>query len=420
MKEANISSVVEKSLCLGCGVCTNACPTKSISMETVNGQYIPFINRDSCLNDKGCSRCIKVCPGVGVDLKTISQKAFSNQISVEFDGLIGYWTNFYAGYSTDGETRLHGASGGLLTSFLAFLLDKKYISAAVITKNELSKPFLNETFLAHSSSDLKKGRSSKYCPVTFDRIVDDVKSEEGKVVIVGLPCHIQGFRKLESVDRGFKEKVFGYFGLLCSCGRTFNLTDFVFKEHGIDKNSLSYFQYRDNGCLGSLLAIDAKKKTEIPFQLYYHPLKSFFIPSRCLLCVDHYAELSDVAFGDIHYGAYLKDQIGVNSLIIRNSSFLPLLHEAEKEGYVYLEAIDKQTVLNCQKSAIKKKTRVVGAIHFAKMMGMAVPLYNADFKSYNVVKSAMYYVYARLQGFVGKRKKLWPLISLFKKKGTIR
>ena len=96
--------------------------------------------------------------------------------------------------------------------------------------------------------------SSKYAPVTLNTVVKDIKAATGKhFVIVGLPCHIAGFRKLAKIDKRFKEKVIGYFSLFCSSGRSFYLTEHVFKERNIDMSKLSYFAYRDNGCLGNMV-----------------------------------------------------------------------------------------------------------------------------------------------------------------------
>lgn len=53
-----------------------------------------------------------------------------------------------------------------------------------------------------------KAKGSKYAPVSLHNAVAGIKAASGtKYVIVGLPCHIQGFRKLEAIDRKFRDKV---------------------------------------------------------------------------------------------------------------------------------------------------------------------------------------------------------------------
>lgn len=190
----------------------------------------------------------------------------------------------------------------------------------------------------------------------------DIKTAKGnKYVIVGLPCHIEGFRKLEAVDRKFKEKIAGYFAIYCSSGRTFYLTEYVFNKLNIQKEELIYLAYRDEGCLGSLVAKTRNgKKYKEKYQSYYHPLRSFFVPRRCLLCIDHYGELGDVCFGDIHIEPYMEDKIGVNSLVVRKQVWLDRLLEAKAEGYITLDEISAETLNSSQKWPRRKRDAMNG------------------------------------------------------------
>ena len=418
-KIPNISFTVKNDLCLGCGICVDACPTASIAINRVNGEYRPKVDESNCINAKGCHRCTTVCPGRGIEINNIAKGLFDADDNSNHNKLIGHYSVAYSGFANDYETRFRGASGGLLTAFIAFLLDREYISAAVVAKNDMSQPFLNKTVLIHDSKELYKARSSKYCPVSFDGIIKQVKQETGKVIVVGLPCIMQGFRKYEKGDPKFKDKIFGYFGLYCSCGRSFNLTEYVFKQNKIDKETLKYFQYRDKGCLGSLVAEDERKNVEIPFQLYYHPLRSFFIPNRCQLCIDHYAELADVAFGDIHHGKYKEDKVGINSVVIRNYQFDKLLNLAAEEGYISIAPLSEDELIACQPMARVKKGRVGGVLRFAKATGHKIPQYDVKLTKYTYWKSIAYYLFAKAQMFVGKRRFLWWIIPIFAKKGKI-
>ena len=386
------------------------------------------------MNGKGCHRCMDACPGVGVDLAGIATKQFSDD-SIKEDRLAGKYLKCYSGYCNEYEIRYHCASGGMVSGFLIFLLERGYIDGAVVTAFDPDNELLVRSYIARNREEVLRGKSSKYAPVSLHRAAADIKAAEGnRFVIVGLPCHIEGFRKLEALDRKFREKIAGYFGIYCSSGRTFYLTEHVFRENGIDKSKLTYFAYRDEGCLGSMVARqgDQKRGTnnnsivgtsfykeamiyKKRYQQYYHPLRSFFIPRRCLFCIDHYAELADVCFGDIHVEPYIDDKIGVNSLVVRKQRWIDLLEEAKRDGWITLNEISVETLNSSQAMAYKKKGRNARFIALNKRLGRVVPEYGGlelpKFGKHDILN----YAQNRFQQFLGRHKSLWWVVDLLKK-----
>ena len=429
-KASNIAYTLRHDLCTGCGICQSACPSNAISITVKQGRFIPQVDDTKCKNDKGCHRCSDVCPGLGVDLHRIAEENFTDS-GTKTDRLVGRYLKCFTGHSNDYDIRYHCASGGMVSQFLIFLLEKKYIDGAVVTAFDPKNELLVRSYIAHNREDVLRAKSSKYAPVSLHGMAQAIKQETGtRYVIVGLPCHIQGFRKLAEIDRKFREKVSGYFAIYCSSGRTFYLTEHVFKERNIRKEDLTYFAYRDEGCLGSLVAqqrrgIRVRSNSETAlydrdevykerFQSYYHPLRSFFIPRRCLFCIDHYGELGDVCFGDIHIEPYAQDKIGVNSLVVRKREWLDLLLEAQADGCITLDEIAVDTLNQSQKMAYKKKGRNEEFISLNKRLGRVVPHYDVKIKTANL-KTVIDYAQNRFQQFLGSHKSLWRLVSLLKK-----
>lgn len=428
----NIKYTLNNRLCLGCGICQSACPSKAISISVSQGCFIPQVDETKCKNDKGCHRCYDVCPGLGVDLRRIAKEQFVDK-EIKTDKWVGCYLKCFTGHSNDEDIRYHCASGGMVSQFLIFLLEKRYIDGAVVTAFDPKNELLVCSYIAHNREEVLQAKSSKYAPVSLHGMAQAIKQENGtKYVIVGLPCHIQGFRKLEAIDRKLREKVIGHFAIYCSSGRTFYLTEHVFKERGIRKEDLTYFAYRDEGCLGSLVTKQRRgirvansnsetalyKEDEVykeRFQSYYHPLRSFFIPRRCLFCIDHYGELGDVCFGDIHIKPYMDDRIGVNSLVVRKRQWLDLLEEAKSEGFITLDEIPVETLNASQMMAGKKKGRNIRFIALNKHLGKVMPYYDITYPNHIGVKTMINYVQNRAQQFLGKHKNLWWLITLLKK-----
>ena len=419
----NITYTLNHDLCLGCGICQSACPSNAISIIVKKGRFIPHIDKTKCKNDRGCHRCHDVCPGLGIDLRRIASERFTDE-QVKSDAWVGRYLKCFTGYSNDEEIRYHSASGGMVSQFLIFLLEKGYIDGAVVTAFDPGNELMVRSYVAHNRDEVLRAKSSKYAPVSLHGMAQAIKKEPGsRYVIVGLPCHIQGFRKLEEKDHKFKEKIAGYFSIYCSSGRTFYLTEHVFKERGIRKENLTYFAYRDEGCLGSLVAkqqdgdttANREKVYRERFQSYYHPLRSFFIPRRCLFCIDHYGELGDVCFGDIHIKPYMDDKIGINSLVVRKKKWLHLLEEAQKDGIITLDEITVETLNASQKMAGKKKGRNERFIVLNKRLGHVVPIYDISLPKKIGLKTVLDYAQNRAQQFLGRHKSLWWLVSKLKK-----
>ncbi len=420
----NINYTKKNHLCLGCGLCKDICPSKSIDIVNCNGEYRPIVNQKNCLGDK-CSRCIKICPGLGVN--------FNNQ-TLDFETkenkYIGKYLNLYTGYSTNEFIRYHSASGGLVTGLLIYLIEKKVIDGAVVVKFSNKDNLTPEVIIARTKDDLISARSSKYCPVSMQNVRKQIRDSEGKYIIVGLPCHIHGFKKVEQVDSKFREHIYAYWGLYCSSGRTFHLTDYVLKQREIRKEDIKYFAYRDEGCLGSLVVkyLPSQNKKSMPASVEkelvykegyedYNNLRSFFIPRRCHFCIDHSAELSDISFGDIHIKPYSDDTIGVNSVIVRNPMMNELLMHAVEDNAIVLENLQETTLVESQKMARVKKTKYASLVYWGKRIGIKVPQYDVQPQtSMGLLKSLLYMLNLNAQYMVGHYHFLWPLIKYTIKK----
>ena len=409
MKFKNVSSVVRNKMCCGCGVCEDVCPVKSITISMCNGRLTPIVDNEKCLGEK-CTRCLKVCSGLGVNF---SDFKVNKDVDFFYDKYIGRYLGLYAGYSSDFQQRLHSASGGVVSQFLIYLLSKKIINGAVVTGfgDDRITPL---SYIARSPQEVSQARSSKYCPVSLNKLGNEIVNSGGKYVIVGLPCHIQSFRKRSIIDRKFRENVVGYFSLYCSSGRTFYGRDYLLRKFAVSPQDVTYFSYRDNGCLGNMTIKqkDNTKELSIPFTKYYGPiLRSFFKPHRCLTCIDHYGELSDVSFGDIHTPPYSEDKTGISSWIVRNPFWNEMFLKAREEGVLVFNEIETDILNKSQSAMLYPKQRLANAImQIDRLFGYRTPVYDVSlekthFKDY---LNALNYHFQR---FLGRHKSLWGLID---------
>ena len=417
----NITYTLKNHLCTGCGICEDVCPKQAIAIVRTKGEHRPTLDPTLCLGDK-CGRCLKVCPGAGIELVGIAKERFT-EAQVQEDKYIGRYVGLHTGYSLDEGIRYHSASGGMVSQFLIYLLDKKIIDGAVVTGygDDHITPM---SYIARTAEEVINARSSKYCPVALNKVGNEIARAEGKYVVVGLPCHIQGFRKRAAIDRKFRERVIGYFSIYCSSGRTFNAQDYIFRHYGVEKNNIKYFAYRDEGCLGKLTIqhnyggerFESLQKISIPFTSYYGPLlRSFFKPHRCLRCIDHYGELADVCFGDIHIEPYSQDEVGISSWITRTAYWEEQFQQAAKEGYIHMDNVPAKVLNDSQAVMLyPKKRRAQAVVNIDRLLGRKSPHYDKAFEKPRL-KDYISEMVCLAQQFVGKRKYLWFLIDLINK-----
>lgn len=384
----SVAFCAKYNLCTGCGVCSDACLNNAISIEKIEWLNKPVIDVSKCKNDKGCSRCFDVCPGHGIDLKARNCDLFDKNEALK-DEQIGLYQECFIAHSCDEEIRYHASSGGCTSTFLIYLLDQGYIDGAVVTKFSTKDPFKPEPFIATTKEEILQAKSSKYMPVSMSGVASKVKAFDGKVAIVGIPCHIQGFRKLASLDKKLSEKIFAYIGLFCSSVNDERSIDRICRMHSINKRQVSTFTFRDEGCMGVLKATYKDGTVyKVPYGKYKTPLRSFYKPERCLSCIDHFAKLADISFGDISVLPYSNDKIGSNSVVVRSKGIDEIFNKALAQNRISAQKVDVSEIKRGQVILPYRDAIFWGHRFVEKIMHRPV----VEYDSYPIVKFKLNFV----------------------------
>lgn len=397
---------------MGCGLCHDSCPRKCIKITHGKDGIYPEVNSNTCTL---CGLCLRICAGTGLDIGKKAKDYYAATDTV-FDKYSGYIHECFAGYSNDKEIRLHSASGGCASRFLIFLLEHGYIDGAVVVGFRQKAPMRPHVYIAKTKEEILSARSSKYCTVSYENIVRQILSEQGRYAIMGLPCHIHAFRKYESAVKRLSRYIFGYFSIYCSSNRTLRSQEYLLYRYGVKKEDVHSFAYRDNGCLGSMYFRDKRGLTirSVPYETFWSGMRGFFNVPRCSLCIDHYGELADICFGDIHIDRYKEDRVGVNSVISRSLKWTILLKEAEQKGYLSLERITVGTINKSQQYAMKQKkgAGVAAAYKVRKCLCLKTPDYDVAFVKSADLKSIIKDLAKYIMRFIGRHKSMWFIIKL--------
>ena len=97
--------------------------------------------------------------------------------------------------------------------------------------------------LAKTVDDLLDAQKSKYLPIPLLSALSQLKTIEGPVAIVGLPCHIHGLNNLLSLYPNLGSKIFIKIGLVCDRVQVNAVVDF-FGLKAAARN-MDHFTFRD-------------------------------------------------------------------------------------------------------------------------------------------------------------------------------
>ena len=411
---AYLSFVIKNGLCTGCGTCAGVCPANAINMKKDEKQaiYLPQIDYQKCIN---CGICAKSCPGYEVDFKKLNLEIFGKSPPPNVEGqLLGNYLRCYVGYSTDKEVRYSSASGGLVTQLLLFMLDEEIIDGALVTRMKSSNPLETESVIARTRKEIIDASGSKYCPVSANVALKHILHNEGKYAVVGLPCHIQGIRKAEQTIGRLRKRIVLHMGIFCSHTDTFLETEYLLHRFKIKNSDVSEIAYRGKGWPG-MLTIKSKtgKEINIPFNSWIKAhAYCMFTPSRCLLCCDHSAELSDLSFADAWLPEFEEDKIGTSLIVSRTEVGEEILQKAVASKKIEIREIDWLKIAQSQKMMRFKKNGLAVRFLFFKAMGRKIPTYNRKLLKPSLIdypRSGIIFV----NRYIASKRSLWRFLELF-------
>lgn len=165
-------NIVDKKLCCACSACVQKCPKHSIIMyEDDEGFSYPLVNQDTCIK---CGLCEKVCPMLLQAKKIEPQKVL-------------------AAKNTCVEERMNSSSGGVF-----LLLAKEVIKqGGVVFGAVYDEKWEVHHVYATKIEDVYPMMGSKYVQSRVEnsyREAEKFLKQGQKVMFVGSPCQIAGFR----------------------------------------------------------------------------------------------------------------------------------------------------------------------------------------------------------------------------------
>lgn len=315
MSEAQVNSVKKiaaAGICSSCGICKSVCPQSCITYVREKGRYIPAVDEKCCVN---CGLCLKVCPGLEMVFPEKSEPV--GAIVGDFKVFVNAWTG-------KADLRHLSASGGVVSTIVESLLKRSIYDTAFCVDSYTYESQLKTRPVA--AGDLPESWTdsnfpkSRYLAVSHENAVSYITANRDKrVILIGTGCAIQGFRKLIQAfhlsadqylliglfcDKVFNYNVNAYFQDRFGQGKKITALHFKNKESGGWPGDMKIF-YED----GSYDYQPQKERTAV---------KDYFMPERCLYCIDKLNAQADISIGD-NFTNTASSALGSNSVLIRTS-----------------------------------------------------------------------------------------------------
>ena len=373
-RDQNITTIVSRGWCSGCGTCAAICPQKALTIEyTADGRYIPRLIQGKCNH---CALCMSVCPAANDNYDQLNRFVFGG---IPEDKLLGHYTKCYTGYCADSSLRWKATSGGLITALLLYLLRSGRIDGALVTRINKDDPLKAEPFIARSEDDILASIGSKYVPIPLNRLLDQILSERGRFAVVGLPCHLHGIRRAEMKNKKLRDKINYHFGLVCSHTISSHGVEFVLEKIGVRPGQIEKLRYRGEGWPGGLRVLlkDKQKKFIANLNSWWSEIFGgfFFSHYYCTLCPDHFNEFSDISFADAWLSDIVKNDTEGSSIVItRTDRGHDLIQKAVSNGIINISTIRPRDAIRSQSAPLMfKKRNITVRMRILTLAGRNVP-----------------------------------------------
>ncbi len=331
--------VINAGKCVLCGTCVAACPEDVLAVDKWGKRIISV---GKCPMD--CTVCTDICIGlhpIEVDPK---------EIFGYFDEVIHVQSlmNDVKQYSYFQYQRLYRILGGLakprsgvVSSILIHLLEEGLIDCAVVSGRRQDEPWRPSPAIATNKNEVLYASGTKpfQCP-TNSALIDAVVNFE-RVALVGLPCHIEGARRLAQRYREFRDAINYLVGIPCGTVFSYDLLTKQAVNMGIDRESIVVVDF-DNEIfkeetpiknIGMYIATDDGQR---------HPMSlnefKAAMAKECISCKDFSAEYSDLSV------ATLAAPVGWSTLFIRTEKGKEIIENMVNKGILLKQPFNYEKV----------------------------------------------------------------------------
>lgn len=314
------------------------------------------------------------CPGKGVDYPAAARALFGR---LPQNWLMGCHERLYVGHAAAEDIRRRGASGGVITQTLIYLLEAGRIDGAVVLQQGQPRPWLAQPVIAQSPDEIIAASQSVYIPAAVNTILPQMEAFAGRLAYVGLPDQVASLRCLQQAGHEGALKVEYVLGPYVGTAMYLGAIESFLRANNVQSlEEITSLRYREGEWPGHLQIALRDGRILRAKKFYYNYLIPFYITQASLQAVDFTNELTDISVGDAWHPQYEVQGQGYSVVVARSRRADDLLQEMIGEGYLVLEEASADEAMSMHGHMLDFKKR--GAFirnAWRKRAGRAAPEY---------------------------------------------
>ncbi len=401
-----LKRVMASELCNRCGSCVGLSGGK-IRFSNREGRYLPEITGDQ--GDEQYDRIWHACSGKEFNFPEYRSRIFGD--APGFHTYTGPYRSLSIGHAINSGLRAAGASGGILSALLIYLLEKKRIDGAVVTRMSPAQPWLTEPFIATTREEILEAAQSKYILTSVNEILDQISGFKGSLAYVGLPGQVQSIRKLQRVNDPSVKNIQYIFGPFYGNTLHFSSVRSFLRSHGEKDHTAIRKLYFRHGEWPGNMRVELKNGRVIELKKFHaNYLIPFHIVRNSLFCTDFTNEFTDISGGDAWAPVYEERGMGFSLVVGRSEKGEKLLKDMVQEGWLQLSPVSEKECIEMHSHGYDFKKR--GAfirIRFRKLWFRQVPDYGYKLKNFSLMRILMEVIISTLFLLLGTRLARWTV-----------
>lgn len=401
-----LGRIMRSELCNRCGSCVGL-SGGAIKFDSREGSFLPAYTGE--LEKAAAERILNACSGKNFSFPEYRDYFFKN--TPHFHPYTGPYHSLSIAFAKDQELRSQGASGGILSCALIYLLENKKIDGAIVTRMSHSKPWLTEPFIATSREEILEAAQSKYILTSVNEILEQSESFEGKLAYVGLPGQVQSIRKLQKAGDRSVANINYVFGPFYGNTLHFSSIKSFLRSHGEkDYREIRRLWFRHGEWPGNMRVEMSSGRLIQLKKFHANYLIPFHIVRNSLYCTDFTNEFTDLSGGDAWAPVYEDRGKGFSILMARSEKGEALIREMQEKGWLDLQDLTEKECIEMHSHGydFKKRGGFI-RIRFRRMRLKPIPDYGYNMGKFPLKRILMELVISGLFRVLGTGLARWTV-----------